>query len=593
MAESPTLGRVQRADSGGMVSVAVTAVWLLGCVPVVERGTPSPTASATPTPTSSSSPVARDSLAPTPGAATPTASTAATAALATPMPTATALSPTSTPTETAVTEIQADWIRATPGFTFLPSGLVANQQGYVAYGLAGVAFSSDGVTWADVSPDSGTIAGSAAASESAFAILGLSSPDDGVWISEGGMEWSFHVITSGDGAVRHIAASDSGFLAMGEMDFPGGRAGAWFSPDGATWTQVSAPDVEDVVAISAFGDGFVAVGSERDTLTFQRTTYSVWRTIDGTEWEVFGSFPDQVCCSPSDIVGHGESATIVGGGDCEGRLIGAAWNLGGDPLRWMRAEHTAALNETALFGVAADSSGLVAVGTQGEEFETRSVGIWTSTDGLEWHHRSILSGRGPWFTHGPALGGAGQMVVASQLSSWNPTSGSPAPDPLVENVTWLLPPGGSPGGDLSGTQPPHTSGCDDTRVGTSLRAVDLESDLTTYVPLSFETVEIEGRAARLGTNAAKTVEAVLIGDPADIERIEVRGRDTESEAGAAVFALGWLWANDDVLFNTMFEVQEGSRNNFEYVIADLAVTGNRLAGDPWEYEFIVVPAGEE
>jgi hypothetical protein len=281
--------------------------------------------------------------------------------------------PTPTPiasTPTPSSGPQGDWQELTPTLDFLPQGLVGNSIGYLAYGMAlgsptgdnleglfnlGLAVSTDGVSWAPVHNDAfaNTLPIEAAALNGRFVLITGGASGYGAWVSDDGLTWNFHPMPVGDqDTVSQVASGASGFLAAGDSFVAHDDvAAAWFSPDGTTWSSVSAPPVEQIEDVAPYGGGFVALGSQRDTITYERATYSAWQTIDGTSWQPLGVFPDQVCCTPMAVAANGAAAVAVGGGNCEDSVIGAAWYYATDSDAWRRATHTADLDGSALWTV--------------------------------------------------------------------------------------------------------------------------------------------------------------------------------------------------------------------------------------------------
>lgn len=103
------------------------------------------------------------------------------------------------------------------------------------------------------------------------------------WTSDDGVEWERHTDESLSGRrMLDVIEGGPGFIAVGSGD---AGAAVWTSADGRTWTQAdvrAAPDVRrssTIEAITAFGDGFLAVGGRG------QFTPVVWRSPDGREWE--------------------------------------------------------------------------------------------------------------------------------------------------------------------------------------------------------------------------------------------------------------------------------------------------------------------
>ena len=100
------------------------------------------------------------------------------------------------------------------------------------------------------------------------------------WTSAVRVHWTFHPEPSLVGHIAGLAATSSGYVAVG--DTGRGNAAVWLSPDGATWTRV--PDhatLRDatMVDVRALDDGsLVAVGSD------PKNAFVVWTSPDGRTW---------------------------------------------------------------------------------------------------------------------------------------------------------------------------------------------------------------------------------------------------------------------------------------------------------------------
>lgn len=162
--------------------------------------------------------------------------------------------------------------------------IVAGGPGLVAvghYGSIGAVWTSpDGFEWSRVPRNSavfgtgreGTELLSVAADDSGFVAVGRITDDDvmGVWRSSDGRNWSVvpldPAVLNESHELTTIVSTEQGFVAGGageDID-----AGAWFSPDGVTWTRLEAgdalggPGYQVVSDITVFGDRLVAVGRE-------------------------------------------------------------------------------------------------------------------------------------------------------------------------------------------------------------------------------------------------------------------------------------------------------------------------------------------
>jgi hypothetical protein len=180
----------------------------------------------------------------------------------------------------------------------------------------------------------------AAGSDGTVVAVGRSGPRPSAWTTRDGASWERRAIPvlGTDGLPERmttVASGSHGFVAGGSVgpELAERHARFWTSPDGATWTPVrddgAAFADAEVRSVTAFGDGYVAVGVLG---TAQRVTGSVaWTSADGSAWT---------------------------------RIDGAAFDGG----------RIASV-------IPAPRGGLVAVGTT---VERREAVAWTSADGREW-----------------------------------------------------------------------------------------------------------------------------------------------------------------------------------------------------------------
>jgi hypothetical protein len=171
--------------------------------------------------------------------------------------------------------------------------------------------------------------------------------------------------------MRSVAALGSTLVAVG---FTGSDSGgpttpaAWRSTDhGATWklahTQPSSEGTGKAATVTAFGDGFVAVGS--DTAGGD-TEAAVWVSEDGTRWERVDS-PDLAASgtnrSMSDVAADGDRV-LAGGVNGNKADVWAS----SDGRTWTLATNVAAFapssgNTFEVSGLAVDGDAVVAVGS--------------------------------------------------------------------------------------------------------------------------------------------------------------------------------------------------------------------------------------
>ena len=140
-------------------------------------------------------------------------------------------------------------------------------------------------------------------------------------------------------------------------------------------------------AVTAFGDGFVAVGPS-----------GAWWSGDGVVWEAAtmedlppGAWVADVTDGPLGLV-------AVGAVELDGRRKSAVW-MSSDGQDWVRIPHDEASfgsGGSGMEGVTYGGPGLVAVGNVCPDVERTCPGIpavWTSPDGVTWD-RTLLDGIG-------------------------------------------------------------------------------------------------------------------------------------------------------------------------------------------------------
>jgi hypothetical protein len=236
-------------------------------------------------------------------------------------------------------------------------------------------------------------------------------------------------------ATRELVSWDHGYAALGSSS---GRNVLLTSPDGETWTQVTAvqePAVHDPTFIAAGPGGLVVVdkGSSGDT---------VWTSADGKQWRQAGP-PSGV----SDIQSiAGTASGLLATGMVGPNTFGVVFSS--DGVSWAPADFKE--------GAAWDSPGVYA--GQGRFFvvddnsQTGEGGMWWSDDGRKWTRSS-------WT--GSVAGGIPTIKFTSNgMLSWTTQGIS---DPAVEmevshdgGKTWLKDPGFGPLGSMGKCPDPAT-----------------------------------------------------------------------------------------------------------------------------------------
>ena len=195
---------------------------------------------------------------------------------------------------------------ATTGLHGSPTALLATSAGYVAAAIDGggcglfVWMSTDGRTWTDAGPGAAgpsTCVGRSqpnipavdqlvAGSDGLLAVGTLAGGLSAIWGSTDGHSWHLGQAPA-SGRIVRVAASGTGYVAVGDDGRTPGGAAAWTSADGLTWTAApsqasfAGATMTDVVALA---DGTLAsVGSEQPATGGRR--FVAWTSTDGLTWQ--------------------------------------------------------------------------------------------------------------------------------------------------------------------------------------------------------------------------------------------------------------------------------------------------------------------
>jgi hypothetical protein len=204
-----------------------------------------------------------------------------------------------------------------------------------------------------------------------------------------------------------VFALGSRLVAVGS-DESGGDvdAAVWVSPDGTSWRRFPHDEAvfggdndQGMVAVSAFGSGLVAVGSDESG---GDADAAVWTSPDGFNWgrvphdeAVFGGDNDQGMFSVSTF----GSGLVAVGYDGSGNDRDAAVWTSPDGFNWSRVPHDEAVfggdNNQAMYWAVASDSRLVAVGRDRSGGDADAA-VWTSPDGVTWarapHDEAVFGG---------------------------------------------------------------------------------------------------------------------------------------------------------------------------------------------------------
>lgn len=251
-----------------------------------------------------------------------------------------------------VSEDGVSWRRAAPWFNGIPTGLIHDRVGYLAWGSwrgsAAVWVSPDGIAWDRAQ---------AIPSFRNAGIDGIARLGDQL-VAVGGTETE-----TGDGVI--------------------GESRTWTSPDGIAWTVLEAvtpiPSDVNVNGLTAAEGLLVAWGSAPLGDTYAPVTL---RSPDGRRWEIGWVKPGVEGYESEgmmDMVGVGDRLVAVGFG-LQGEAPSpappsAAWTSG-DGLTW----------EPAVFESQPASGWLLHVAWSGDEYVALGLrqGAWQSADGTAW-----------------------------------------------------------------------------------------------------------------------------------------------------------------------------------------------------------------
>ena len=326
-------------------------------------------------------------------------------------------------------------------------GVVAMGDGFIALGVGGVATSSDGRTWSNVSEGPGPSFGVPIRWLSTYGDLVLAiggqerelvsfvSPEfptsPAVDTPEFSLESAVVPTVEGRPSVRSIAAGAGGLVAVG-FDRPpdlGDRLAIWHSVDGHEWALLDTDlGWGSIEAVTAYGDGFAAVGDERAIKTGTEGSEpapATWLSDDGIEWRRT-TIDTMGATYPWPIASRG--ATLVIGTwprfaepspDC----------VGGAPSFWTSLDGTAWAERTdpdlpcgKVYALSASESGFVAGGAIAAELvldgrATRALlnrpAVWTSADGSDWSPATGLDSLGPGVVASVARGPRGYAAIVT------------------------------------------------------------------------------------------------------------------------------------------------------------------------------------
>jgi hypothetical protein len=273
-----------------------------------------------------------------------------------------------------------DVVAGGPGFVALPS-----QTGPVWTSV-------DGLSWSEGPPDPDMLAAfpmAAAEREGVLVVVGRS----GVLLSRDGLEWQPVGLPGGQGVMHDVAATDTGFVAVGSVSLGSmeAKGAVWISSDGETWTRVpDAPDFDkaELFRVAASSDRVVATGYANDFERGLFATPMAWTSVGGGAWHRATVIDPFLPERPP--LGGG------GAGNLEGAIMGPVVRTADG---WVSA------GQAWVVGEGYPMNGGVGPAVVSD------LGIWTSTDGTTWRrvppHRRFELGLAEGSPFGPT-----SMVVA-------------------------------------------------------------------------------------------------------------------------------------------------------------------------------------
>ncbi|OGO58603.1 MAG: hypothetical protein A2V85_18285 [Chloroflexi bacterium RBG_16_72_14] len=230
--------------------------------------------------------------------------------------------------------------------------------------------------------------------------VGMGRPDVRVLTSVNGSAWTPGGLLPGRAGARlqDLALGAAGFVAVGSRprqagtlarlvdtceSEPSGDGGAtWWSPNGAEWTlrgRGSAFDFGPVLAVTAFGDGFVAVGGKNTGAGVGVS--AAWVSPDGRRWTRARGNALRAGAM-YDLATIGRTVVAVGRTECLSHV----------PMAWTSSDGRAwTATQLGPLGtldvVASGPGGLLAAGWSGDDLAPGAA--WRSSDGVGWEPATL------------------------------------------------------------------------------------------------------------------------------------------------------------------------------------------------------------
>jgi hypothetical protein len=196
----------------------------------------------------------------------------------------------------------------------------------------------------------------------------------------------------GANPINDVAATDTGFLALGSLTSPQGVSQPLLltSADGVTWQRAGGPAVEPGAVFPEYFAGAVTAGGGQYAVVTSSDPAArvlVWRSADGTTWETVGG---------AELFAGVADPIVTRVASLDGRLVAAGQSdSAGDAAAWVSddGETWTPASSAALGGPGVQTAGVLA--SQDDEWllfgtETADGGgvmagvAWASADGQEW-----------------------------------------------------------------------------------------------------------------------------------------------------------------------------------------------------------------
>ncbi len=195
----------------------------------------------------------------------------------------------------------------------------------------------------------------------------------------------------------------------------------WIRGTGAVATDLAGAGSPQMIAVTAAGTGFVAVGSAHHAP-------AVWTSPDGRRWQqsLLRSPAGASAALLQSVAAHGSLIVATGTQTtARGTAPFAAYSLDGGSI-WQETPLSAPGGFAAVTALTAAGKGFEAVGIAGQPGNQRVV-VWSSRDGISWRAREPA---------GAGLSGRGSQAITAITASGSQLTGAGyVATPLTEQPT--------------------------------------------------------------------------------------------------------------------------------------------------------------